>query len=86
MNTMMASPDTARSRRPDVKIPDVEINLREAFRTLDITQTTFAHLTGVTSRSVRRWVSGESDVPGWVPLLLNLMMTAPRKRWMRGME
>lgn len=32
----------------------------------------FADFTGANLRTVRRWVNGSQDIPGWVPVLLLL--------------
>jgi hypothetical protein len=43
---------------------------------LGYTQRGFANYTGANERTVRRWIAGELDIPGWVPRMLQLMLQA----------
>jgi len=47
---------------------------RAALTALEMTQGGFARLTGTTDRTVRRWASGDQDVPVWAALLLDLLV------------
>jgi DNA-binding transcriptional regulator YiaG len=40
---------------------------------LGLSQTSFASITSVGDRTVRRWAAGTQDIPGWVPLVLRLL-------------
>jgi transcriptional regulator with XRE-family HTH domain len=53
---------------------------RTALGRQNLTQRVFAALCGVGERTVRRWASGDQDIPQWVPLMLELMRTAPNDR------
>ncbi len=46
---------------------------RNGLDALGATQRAFASLVGSNERTVRRWSSGEQDIPGWVPLMLRLL-------------
>jgi DNA-binding transcriptional regulator YiaG len=37
----------------------------------------FATHVGTNERTVRRWVSGDLDIPPWVPIILGLMPSDP---------
>ena len=45
---------------------------RFVLRDLELGQREFARLTGANERTVRRWVSGELDIPQWVGTVLIL--------------
>lgn len=47
--------------------------LRLALKRLGYTQRGFARYVGANERTVRRWVDGEQDIPGWVPVLIGLL-------------
>jgi transcriptional regulator with XRE-family HTH domain len=38
---------------------------------MGFTQIGFAKLLGITDRTVRRWLSGETAIPKWVDLIIN---------------
>lgn len=40
---------------------------------LGFSQSGFARYVEVTSRTVRRWATGEQDIPGWVGVMLGLL-------------
>ena len=41
----------------------------------------FARYTGANERTVRRWATGDQDIPPWVPVMLTLLaMLAPAHR------
>jgi DNA-binding transcriptional regulator YiaG len=45
-----------------------------ALETIELTQQRFASIIRVNDRTVRRWASGEAEVPTAVAMLLNLML------------
>ena len=49
---------------------------RESLVRLGFSQTAFAKFARIDDRSVRRWISGETPVPGWVPVMLRLIELA----------
>jgi DNA-binding transcriptional regulator YiaG len=52
--------------------------LRAALSGLGHSQVSFAKLIGASDRTVRRWATGEQNVPAWVPLLLRLLAQTER--------
>lgn len=46
---------------------------RSALRGLDMDAFAFARLTGTGPRTIQRWLSGEKDIPHWVPLLIAVL-------------
>jgi hypothetical protein len=49
---------------------------RTALDRLGQTQRGFAEFVGANERTVRRWATGEQDIPRWVAVMLGLMETA----------
>jgi DNA-binding transcriptional regulator YiaG len=48
-------------------------DFRAAINRLGYGQRSFAEYVGANERTVRRWASGEQDIPQWVPRMLDLM-------------
>jgi DNA-binding transcriptional regulator YiaG len=48
-------------------------DFRAALARLNYGQRGFAEYVGANERTVRRWASGEQDIPQWVPVILDLM-------------
>ena len=55
--------------------------LRAELAGLGISQVGFAGLTRTNARTVRRWTSGEQDVPPWVPVMVHLLHHVDRAKW-----
>jgi DNA-binding transcriptional regulator YiaG len=48
-------------------------DFRAVIARLGYGQRGFAEYVGANERTVRRWASGEQDIPPWVPVILGLM-------------
>ena len=55
------------------------LDLRRLIASLGITQTGAAKLVGLHSRTIRRWLAGESEIP--VPVSRLLALTTLRSPW-----
>jgi transcriptional regulator with XRE-family HTH domain len=53
----------------------IAAEFRAGLAALGMTQRGFAAFTGSNERTVRRWASGEQDIPPWVPVMLRLMLS-----------
>ena len=48
--------------------------VRDALKTLGLTQTAAADMLGISDRVVRRWVAGAVPTPRWAALLLKVLL------------
>ena len=54
--------------------------LKSARADLRLSQTALGAALGATAlRTIQHWEAGDSPIPGWVPLLLRLLVTARRQ-------
>ena len=62
-------------------------DLKSARKSLGLSQAEFARVMGVASdRTVRKWEDGERDVPGYVPIMLDLIEHIPSVRKRLGIS
>ena len=61
--------------------------LKSTRKSLGLSQAEFARIFGVASdRTVRKWEDGERDVPGYVPIMLDLIEHIPAVRTRLGIS
>lgn len=66
-----ADPGVSPVAPPRVMSPET---FRATLARLGHSQTSFAEFACVTDRSVRRWAAGDHVIPGWVAVMLRLML------------